>query len=89
MIVIGRPINGVSLNGNEYAKNDRGVTFTFKDEEEAYHFLHEHGISENDIKAMGIVFETIPDNELTEGGKQCQQHNSYAQTERKSRFSNA
>ena len=67
MIVIGRPINGVSLNGNEYANNERGITFTFGDEEEAHRFLYEHGISETDIKAMGIVFETIPDHEH-EGG---------------------
>lgn len=61
MVIIGKPINGISLNGNEYANDERGITFTFKNENEARRFLHRHGISENDIEAMGIVFETLPE----------------------------
>ena len=56
-VIIGRPINGVSINGNEYVKDDHGNMMKFKDEREARAFLHEHGMSDVNIELQGIVFE--------------------------------
>jgi hypothetical protein len=43
MIIIGRPINGISLNGLEYLLNEDQTEMEFKDKETAKQFLREHG----------------------------------------------
>ena len=55
--LIGRPINGVSLNGNEYVLGDNGKPRVFSDMVSAKQFLAEKGLTELDIEAEGIVFE--------------------------------
>lgn len=55
--LIGRPINGVSLNGNEYVLGDDGKPRVFPDMVSAKQFLAEKGLTELDIEAEGIVFE--------------------------------
>lgn len=54
--LIGRPINGVSLNGNEYVLGDDGKPRVFTDMVSAKQFLAEKGLAELDIEAEGIVF---------------------------------
>ena len=54
--LIGRPINGVSLNGNEYVIGDDGKPRVFTDMVSAKQFLAEKGLTELDIEAEGIVF---------------------------------
>ncbi len=54
--MIGRPINGISLNGNEYVLGDDGKPRVFSDMVEAKLFLAEKGMTEVDIEAEGIVF---------------------------------
>ena len=55
-IEVGRPINGISLNGLEYLLNDDGERMTFGSEEEAAAFLKAHGYTDEMI-ADGIVFK--------------------------------
>ena len=46
MIIVGRPINGITINGLEYISDgDNGVK-KFKDEEEAKKFLNDNGITD-------------------------------------------
>lgn len=54
--LIGRPINGVSLNGNEYVLGDDGNPRVFTDMVSAKQFLAGKGLTELDIEAEGIVF---------------------------------
>ena len=60
-VLIGRPINGVSLNGNEYICGDDGIAIAFEDREVAVAFLKGHGMTDEDIEAEGIVFEDAGD----------------------------
>ena len=46
MIAIGRPINGISLNGLEYLLNDDGSYMEFNDSKTAKDFLRENGYGE-------------------------------------------
>ena len=57
MIVIGRPIQGVTINGNEYVCDKDGRLVLFQSEEDARVFLHGCGISDEEIENEGIVFE--------------------------------
>ena len=54
--LIGRPINGISLNGNEYVLGDDGKPCEFPDVAKAHEFLAEMGFTELDIRDEGIVF---------------------------------
>lgn len=56
-ILIGRPINGIGINGNEYVCDDNGIAIAFMDIVEAKNFLAERGLTEDDIENQGIVFE--------------------------------
>lgn len=51
---IGRPINGISINGLEYVMDDDGELMTFASEEAAIAFLNQNGISADDIEDFGI-----------------------------------
>lgn len=55
--IIGRPIEGISLNGLEYLLDDErnGITH-FDTEEEARRFMAEHGIDEEDIILQYHIF---------------------------------
>lgn len=54
---IGRPIEGVTLNGNEYVLDGDGKLMTFDSEEDALDFLKACGFTDNDIKGQGVVIE--------------------------------
>ena len=43
MIIIGRPINGISLNGNEYLLNEDQTEMEFVDKGVAKEFLKNNG----------------------------------------------
>ena len=45
MIVIGKPINGISINGLEYLLNNDGSEMTFESVDKAKKFLLKHGFS--------------------------------------------
>ena len=43
MIIIGKPVNGISLNGNEYLLNEKGQLIKFDDTDKAKQFLKDNG----------------------------------------------
>lgn len=49
-IIVGRAINGISINGLEYLTDNQGNTMTFKDVPEAKKFLLKNGVSEQIIE---------------------------------------
>ena len=56
---IGRPIEGVTLNGNEYVLDGDGKLMTFDSEEDTLDFLKACGFTDNDIKGQGVVIEEV------------------------------
>jgi hypothetical protein len=56
MVKIGRPINGISLNGLEYVLDDKGYEMTFADAAAALEFLRGQGYTEDMIEYEDIVF---------------------------------
>lgn len=56
-IVVGRHIEGITLNPIEYLLDDEGDLMTFESEEEAKEYLKEEGFSDDDIYWM--VFEEV------------------------------
>ena len=56
MVCIGRPVDGISLNGLEYVYHDDGALARFEDEAHARDFLYQHGFSDDDIEDEGIMF---------------------------------
>lgn len=57
-VVIGRPINGISLNGLEYLCDNNGKTLKFADEKEAESYLLYIGYTKQEIEDEGIVIKT-------------------------------
>jgi hypothetical protein len=49
MIIIGRPINGISINGLEWLLTDSGDVMKFINEESAHDFLIEHDVEESEL----------------------------------------
>jgi hypothetical protein len=54
-IIVGRPINGISINGLEYLLNDDNSEMTFNSIDEATQFLNENGISQECIDEGSVV----------------------------------
>ena len=52
--VIGRPINGICLNGREYVLDDNDKVLKFTTEEEAKKYLKDNGVTEEIIEDEGI-----------------------------------
>ena len=52
--VIKRPINGISINGDEYVCDDNGKTMVFDNESEAKEFLEENGCDDDGMENEGI-----------------------------------
>lgn len=79
MIIIGRPINGIPVNGLEYVLDDDGNTMLFGDEDKAKGFLMEHGYSGDEIEylldAAVLVFEELETINLLEGGETMSLYN--------------
>lgn len=55
-ILIGKPINGISINGLEYVIDEDGNEMKFTCVAKAQEYLEAHGISEDEADEMGIVF---------------------------------
>lgn len=62
MYYIGRPINGISLNGREYILDADDNVMKFKSKQDACDFLHANGATEEIIEAEGI--EILDEDEL-------------------------
>ena len=57
-VTVGRPINGISLNGVEWILDENGDAMRFGSVREAKQFLREHGITD----FSGILFEMESEN---------------------------
>lgn len=57
--VVGRPINGITINGLEYILTEGGDEVVFDSIEDAKMFLAACGIGDEEIDAQGIQFEEV------------------------------
>jgi hypothetical protein len=56
MFLIGRPINGISINGLEYVLDgEDGDVIEFETEEKAKEFLFQHGGTQEDLDECSIL----------------------------------
>ena len=56
-IIVGRPINGISINGNEYLLDDNGDVMKFDTEAAARLYLHQKGMPFSLIHSGYFCFE--------------------------------
>ncbi len=54
-VIIGRFINGITINPLEYVLDDNGDLMVFETEDKAKEFLKEHGLNDDDIECL--IFE--------------------------------
>lgn len=54
MIIIGRPVNGITINGLEYVLDDSGELMKFESCKNAYSWLRGKGYFDRDIVNEGI-----------------------------------
>ena len=54
-IVVGRHINGITINQLEYLLNDEGDLMVFASEEKAKEYLLRNGFSDDDVYWMEVV----------------------------------
>lgn len=59
LVAIGRPIEGVSLNGLEYALDDSGDVYAFTGVDSAKKFLTDNGVAEDDLDEFAFVSITV------------------------------
>lgn len=53
--IIGRPVNGIYINGFEYVLGDAGKVMEFASKDAAVEFLTNHGFSEKEISELEII----------------------------------
>ena len=51
-VIVGRPINGISLNGLEWLLNDDGTQMIFENSAEADAFLRKNGFTDEDLDCL-------------------------------------
>jgi hypothetical protein len=56
-ITISRPINGISINGDEYALDENGNALAFDTVKEAVNFLADNNFTINDLREMDFNIE--------------------------------
>lgn len=54
MISVSRPINGISLNGDEYLLDDNNELLLFPDETAARNWLYERGVTDEEIEGFNF-----------------------------------
>ena len=62
MIIVGRPINGITLNPLEYLLDDDGKVKKFPSKKQAVSFLKEKGFTDDDI--YWLTFEKTKKSDL-------------------------
>ena len=55
-IIVGRHINGITLNGLEYLLDESGDIMKFKSKEHAVRYLKEHGADDEEIYFMSFIY---------------------------------
>ena len=58
MVIVGRHINGITINPLEYLLDGNGDPTEFTNEESAKSYLREQGLTDEDI--YWLVFEEVP-----------------------------
>lgn len=61
-VIVGRHIEGITINPLEYLLDDEGELVVFESEEQARQHLIKNGYSKDDL--YWIVFEEVEDNEI-------------------------
>lgn len=56
---IGRPVNGISINGLEYVVDEKMNRLLFDSEEKALSLLREYGYDDERIEAEGVVIKEV------------------------------
>ena len=51
-VIVGRPINGISINGLEYLMDDEGAYKIFDDMDAAKKFLKDNGFTDEDMEEL-------------------------------------
>lgn len=61
-VIVGRPINGISINGIEYLLNDDGNEMEFENKEQAVAFLRENGYADysDEMIEDSFIFKEKP-----------------------------
>ncbi len=54
MIFVSRPINGISINGDEVLLDDNNELLLFEDKTAAINWLHERGVSNEEIEGFNF-----------------------------------
>lgn len=54
MIFVSRPINGISINGDEVLLDDNNELLLFEDETAAINWLHERGVTDEEIEGFNF-----------------------------------
>lgn len=62
--VITRPINGITINGDEFVLNDCGDVMVFASKRKAKLFLQSNGIRHADYDKLGITIRHYTDSEI-------------------------
>lgn len=55
-IIVGRPINSITLNDLEYLLDESGDIIKFKSKEHAISYLKKRGMSDEDIYYMSFIY---------------------------------
>ena len=55
-IIVGRPINGITLNDLEYLLDESGDIMKFKSKEHAISYLKKQGASDDEIYYMSFIY---------------------------------
>ena len=55
-IIVGRSVEGISLNDLEYLLDENGEIMKFKSKEHAIRFLKEHGADDEEIYFMRFIY---------------------------------
>jgi hypothetical protein len=58
-ITISRPINGISVNGDEYAVGEDGKALAFDTVKEAINFLADHDCMIEDLRELDFNIEEV------------------------------
>lgn len=48
IVTVGRPVNGITINGDEFLLEDDGTVMEFGSKDEAFTFLRENGVELTD-----------------------------------------
>ena len=54
MISVSRPINGITLNGDEFLLDETGEVMFFADKTAAINWLHEQGVTDAEIEGFNF-----------------------------------